>query len=109
LPIDLQNKIWLNENAYNPLRNDTVDYLNINFNGKYHQYLNRLLKNNTFPALANYIQSIELSGGFSPVSIQYFQNNYKNLDLNNESIRLIIAINFIIYSNQNIILNNKPS
>jgi hypothetical protein len=94
MPAETFEKIWVQNDLNN------MEQIDFQYNGKYHIFLKQLLANPKYKNIGEYIESIETMGGFSPMCTMFFQHNYENLELNDDTIRLIIAINFITLSSQ---------
>ena len=65
----------------------------INPNGKYANYLQLLGAKNNF--IKNYSKVIEETGDIPPTLLYSITHNYKDLNISDENIRLVIAIHYL--------------
>ncbi|WP_379944077.1 hypothetical protein [Mariniflexile aquimaris] len=71
-----------------------------NLVGKYQKYLSDI--GNSNPRIAKYVEKINMSGDFYPMSIKswYILNDKKNFDLEDPNIQLILIIHYLSLNDQ---------
>ena len=78
--------------------NDTLKRIQLNREGKYLQFLKTFGEQDS--VINNYYNSLEIAGDISPTMIADLVKNYKNYNVNDPKIRLIIAIHYLTLNDQ---------
>lgn len=88
-------EIW--NKGENFSKNDTLDLIYLRTDGKYAEFLKILGDENI--AIKKYINDLTLHNDITPEQSYFFLNNYKSIDINDERIRLVLAIHYLTLSN----------
>ncbi len=78
--------------------NDTLKHIQLNRHGKYTEFLKTVGKQDS--VINNYYNSLEIAGDISPSMFADLIKNYKNYNVNDPKIRLIIAIHYLTLNDQ---------
>ncbi|WP_159523903.1 hypothetical protein [Sunxiuqinia indica] len=78
--------------------NDTLKHIQLNRQGKYVQFLKTFGEQGT--VINSYYNSLEIAGDISPTMVADLVKNYKNYNINDPKIRLIIAIHYLTLNDQ---------
>ncbi|MCF6347024.1 MAG: hypothetical protein L3J20_01830 [Flavobacteriaceae bacterium] len=87
------NEVWLLGKSFRE-NGEEVSILFINPDGKYANYLEELGVRNGF--FKNYIKIVKETGDIPPILFYSITDNYKDFDISDENIRLVIAIHYLI-------------
>lgn len=99
---NFNNKIWyLNEYADNNQTHSNTDLI-INLEGEYFKFLKNYAYVCDSDFIKEYAKSIEVAGDISPSSLTVVKYKWKELDLQDEITRLILAIHFVSLSEDEI-------
>ncbi|WP_321288302.1 hypothetical protein [uncultured Sunxiuqinia sp.] len=78
--------------------NDTIKHVQLNRQGKYVQFLKTFGEQDS--VINNYYNSLEIAGDISPAMVADLAKNYKNYNVKDPKIRLIIAIHYLTINDQ---------
>ncbi|MCL3782229.1 hypothetical protein EMN47_17715 [Prolixibacteraceae bacterium JC049] len=92
------NDIWEISWSKKGYSTDTLKHIQLNRQGKYVELLKTIGKQNT--VISNYYNSLEIAGDISPSMFADLIKNYKNYDIKDPKIRLIIAIHYLTLNDQ---------
>ena len=93
------DEIWIFGKNWKRETNQTFKYLSYNLNGKYVKFLEKLGIENK--VIKTYIESLYAAGDISPSMFANVLMGYKNYDITNSQIRLMIAIHYLTLNDQN--------
>ena len=78
--------------------NDTIKHIQLNRQGKYVEFLKSFGEQDS--VINNYYNSLEIAGDISPSMFADLIKNYKNYNIKDPKIRLIIAIHYLTLNDQ---------
>lgn len=93
------DEIWTFGKNWKRETNQAFKYLTYNLKGKYAKYLEKLGIENRI--IKTYIESLYAAGDISPSIFANVLMGYKNYDITNSQIRLMIAIHYLTLNDQN--------
>lgn len=92
------NEIWTFGKSWKRESSQKFKYLSYNLNGKYAEYLEELGNENKI--IKNYIDTLLAAGDISPIMFANVLMGYKNYDITDIRIRLMIAIHYMTLNDQ---------
>jgi hypothetical protein len=92
------NEIWTFGKSWKRESDQAFKYLSYNLNGKYVEYLEELGNENKI--IKNYIETLYGAGDISPIMFANVLMGYKNYDITDIQIRLMIAIHYMTLNDQ---------
>lgn len=92
------DEIWIFGKSWKRKTNQTFRFLSYNLNGKYVEYLEELGNENKI--IKNYIDTLLAAGDISPIMFANVLMGYKNYDIADIRIRLMIAIHYMTLNDQ---------
>ena len=93
------DEIWIFGKSWKPKTNQTFKSISYNLSGKYVEYLEELGKENKI--IKNYIDTLLAAGDISPIMFANVLMGYKNYDITDIRVRLMIAIHYMTLNDQN--------
>ncbi len=87
------DNIWTISWLTKPDSNDSLKYIQLNRQGKYVEFLKSLGQQDS--VINNYYNSLEIAGDISPTMVGDLIKNYKNYNIKDPKVRLIIAIHYL--------------
>lgn len=92
------NNIWTISRLNKLGSNDSLENIILNRQGKYVAFIKTLGKQDS--VINNYYNSLEIAGDISPTMVADLIKNYKNYNVIDPKIRLIIAIHYLTLNDQ---------